>query len=214
DVPPSCVQLLGPAFALVRAPFRLARERRSLERLLAIPERMLLTLGGSDATGTTLRMLSWLSYAERASLPPLHVRVVLGPAFQQIDKARELASQKSPHRIEVVTGVSDLSGLCEWADLVVTAAGVTCLEVACVGVPMLAVCLADNQRRTAEGVVRRGMALALGEFHALTQATFLHHIAVLRRDAAARRTMVEAQLAIIDGNGPDRAAAGLAAALA
>jgi UDP-2,4-diacetamido-2,4,6-trideoxy-beta-L-altropyranose hydrolase len=212
DAAPSCIQLLGPSYALVRAPFRMARERRSRERALEVPERVLLTLGGSDATGTTLRMLSWLSNAERASLPAMHVRVVLGPAFQSTDEARALASVPSAHHLELVTNVADLSGLCEWADLVVTAAGVTCLEVACVGVPMLAVCLAENQRKTAHGVAHRGMALNLGEYQALTQETFLHHVMALRCDPDARHAMVQVQLATVDGHGPERAAAGLATA--
>ena len=212
NAPAACIQLLGPAYALVRASFVAARERRSAERLLEVPERILVTLGGSDATGTTQQMLSWLSKAGLGALPPMHVKVVLGPAFQSIDEVRDLASLPSAHHVEIVTGISDLSGLCEWADLVITAAGVTCLEVACVGVPMLAVCLADNQRKTAEGVVQRGMALNLGEHNVLTEETFLQSVAALRRDAGARRSMVRAQHIIVDGRGPQRAASGLAAA--
>jgi UDP-2,4-diacetamido-2,4,6-trideoxy-beta-L-altropyranose hydrolase len=213
DAPPSCVQLLGPSFALLRPSFRAARQQRSLDRTTDVPERIVVTLGGSDPTGTTLRIIEWIGAAGCGGLPPMHARVVLGSAFRDIGEARSRAATSSVHRIEIVTDVSDLAELFEWADLVVTAAGVTCLEVACVGVPALIVCLADNQRRPACGVSGRGMALNLGEHDSLTSEILLDGLSRLRIDRAERRVMVSAQRAVVDGAGAGRAAEALVSAL-
>ena len=108
--------------------------------------------------------------------------------------------------------MSDLAELFAWADLIVTAGGVTCLEAACVGVPTLVLCIVDNQRRAAEGIVRRGLARDLGDHASLTRERFSQALTELRSQPQARSEMVAAQHAAVDGEGAERAAAALLAA--
>jgi spore coat polysaccharide biosynthesis predicted glycosyltransferase SpsG len=98
----------------------------------------------------------------------------------------------------------------DWADLAVTAAGSTCWELAYLGVPMITIVAAENQRGIADGLATRGAAVNLGWHGEVTLASIAAAIASLADDHRKRASMRRAARELVDGCGADRVVAALA----
>ena len=78
----------------------------------------------------------------------LELRIVAGPENGRIDKLRS-ALATLPFPTQLLTDVYDMAEAMLWAELAITAAGSTCWELACLGVPAVTIVTAENQRRIA-----------------------------------------------------------------
>jgi UDP-2,4-diacetamido-2,4,6-trideoxy-beta-L-altropyranose hydrolase len=90
-------------------------------------------------------------------------------------------------------------------DLAIVAAGLTSYELACAGVPQLAIAVVPNQRRVIDGLRRHYLAICLD----LTDGERLGDLpAALRRmrDPALRHGLSERGMQIFDGRGAERVA--------
>ena len=180
---PDTVFLLGPEYALLDPGFGEA-PRRSLRDDV---RRVLVTLGGDpppDALAAAVR-------AVRRAAPTAAIDVALGP----FASAPEAAGQGiTAHR-----GLDSLRALMLEADLGVTGGGVTVYECLATGVPVVGVCLADNQRPNIDELVRAG--LILSEEPSLEVA-----VGRLAGDLALRRAMSARGRHAVDGRGAARVA--------
>lgn len=204
---------LGPRYALVRDEFRAARAARAPSRADAFEGRVVATFGGADPSGETERLLAGLLEVRL----PLGVVVVVGahnPRRTAVEEAARTIARSAPrHALEVRVDVTNLGALFADADLVVTAAGSTCQEIATVGVPGMAVATADNQRPVHDAVAAEGLLVGLGWHAELTPTDYARGLERLATDGAARRAMAERQRARVDGEGAGRAASALLDAL-
>jgi len=103
--------------------------------------KVLVTTGGVDRydlTSIALRALDRV-FEER-----LEVKLVLGAHFDNIESI-DAEVRATSHETTVVESPGGLWQLMEWADLAVSGGGVTLCELACLGVPAVAVELSDNQ---------------------------------------------------------------------
>jgi UDP-2,4-diacetamido-2,4,6-trideoxy-beta-L-altropyranose hydrolase len=91
-----------------------------------------------------------------------------------------------------------------WADLAVTSASVTSLELAYMGVPMATAVLAENQEGLAAGLVERGAAIDLGSCDDLTPQQISQAVSSLLVDRIGRQAMSDAGRAMVDGRGAVR----------
>jgi len=147
------IELVGARAAVTRRQVRRHPHTvRELER--GELRRLLVVIGGTDPGGLTPRIIEQLN-AVRVRLEVTVVSTTSAAAVQ--DAARE-----SPHAVRVVPFVEDLPALAAGNDLVISAAGTSILDFACMGVPMALVCVADNQLAGYERVTSAGLALALG----------------------------------------------------
>ena len=198
--PTDCKVLAGPAYALLRPEFAALRQR-SLERRRAAPLRhLLVTMGGGDALGMSAKTLEALRDAD---LPGgFRITVAMGAQARGLDAVRALAA-RMPWSTEVVVNVSDIAALMADSDLAIGAVGGTAWERCCLGLPTLAVVLADNQRPGAEALANSGAALVLpaGEGFADALRGALRH---LLDDPDALRAMQVAAAAVTDGEGTAR----------
>lgn len=208
DARPSTLMLVGPRYALVREEFVAARTARQLApREPGQRPRLLVTMGGADPTAETEKALAALG-----ALAPMDVRVVVGGANPRAAEIREAAGREGRHSVEVLVDVRDMGEQMVWCDVALTAAGSTCLELACVGVAAACVIVADNQRLVGDAFGKRGLMANLGRHEAVDAGAIAKAVAALLEDPARRRAMEAAQRAAVDGGGKDRAAASLAAA--
>lgn len=204
DVPPDTVLLCGPELALVRDEFLVARAARELRGERAIASRVLVTMGGADPTGETEKALAALELVETNA--PLDVRVVVGASNPRLDAIRSLAEAGTKHHVEVMVDVRAMGELMAWCDVALSAAGGTCLELACVGVASLVVVAAENQRGVGAALAAaRLMDVVEGDPAALACA-----LAALLSDGDRRRAMETAQRRHVDGRGKERVASRLA----
>lgn len=193
----SPVLLTGPRFALLRPEFRAQSGPRPVP---ARAGNILLTFGGSDPAGAA-------PFALEALLGPggpeqCAITVLAGPANPSMEAIRRAAGMSA--RVRIIESTADMPGLMARSDLAVTACGGTCWEMACMGVPMVAVTTADNQQGIGTALKRAGAAVHLGLHPGVEGPKLAAAVRTLAADPLRRRRMAEAGRALVDGAGAER----------
>ena len=197
---PKIQWLLGSSFALIREEF-LKSIRHAKEKPFPA-KNILITLGGADPDNVTSLVLQAL---ERANLDNLHLRVLVGGGNLHRPSLESQAAS-STHHIELLTNISDMPSMYEWADAVISAGGSTCWEWLSYGLPGAVVTIADNQEPLIKEFLNRDLALCLGwftDFNLDEWKTSLENC-LLGREVFA---CFESRRHIIDANGAARVAA-------
>ena len=193
--PEDALALLGPAYALLRPEFR-SPPARDPDRPC---RQVLVTLGGSDPAGLTCAVLEAL-----ARVLPEGVRclTIAGAANPRKEALQALTQRLGPN-FELRDNVSDMAALMAQADLAVTAAGSTVWELACMGVPMLVMPVADNQVPVARAICRAGAGagLAFGSLESWSPKELEGCVDSLLSDATQRAAMARAGQCSVDGQG-------------
>lgn len=198
-VPPTCRLRLGPRYALLRPQFARWRPTALSRRRGSGPvRRLFVSLGGTDPQDVTSRVLDGVAEAGVGAT----VDVVVGAAASHTTRVRAKAARMPGVRVHV--GVADIAALMAEADLAIGAAGTATWERCCLGLPTLAVVLADNQRGNAAALEASGAARVLGDADRLTPATVAKAVRTLAEDAPARAAMAAASAAACDGLGTAR----------
>ena len=91
-----------------------------------------------------------------------------------------------------------------WADLAISAGGSTCWELAFMGVPTLAIILADNQQAIAQGLEEEGVAVNLGGYGHLSREIIARKFIEIANAASTRAQMSQRGRKLIDGKGTQR----------
>jgi UDP-2,4-diacetamido-2,4,6-trideoxy-beta-L-altropyranose hydrolase len=197
--------LLGPRYALLGQSF--SAKRQSLKPQAHEARRLLITLGGADPLNLSARVLTAVASLGRSEL---ETTLVVGPANP---RAKELSDRVAATNLgcRVLVDPPDMAELLAWADVAMTAAGSTCWELALLGVPAVALIVADNQVPLAEALAEHGSLVNLGWASHLDDARLAQEIAALLDDPARRAAQREAGLALVDGRGADRVAQAMVA---
>jgi UDP-2,4-diacetamido-2,4,6-trideoxy-beta-L-altropyranose hydrolase len=191
-IEPSTSRLLaGPSYALLDP--ALAGSGRPGEHVAKI----LVTVGGSLAAR---ELLAPLASVANSVFPDADILLAGGAESETINsnvaRAIELPSPSS--LLDVLPDI----------DLAITTAGLSSYEIACAGVPQLAIAVAANQRRVLKGLSESALAPALD----LTSGDSLQQLAGILeglRHADLRRRLAERGRKIFDGQGAERAARAL-----
>jgi UDP-2,4-diacetamido-2,4,6-trideoxy-beta-L-altropyranose hydrolase len=203
DCNSDAVVLLGPEYALLRREFIFWRSR-----LHTVPEtarKILVTLGGSDPDNVTLNVIQALRGLE---ITRLQIRVVAGPANPHIEELRDAAAA-FPGGLELLSAVSDMAPLMAWADLAITAAGSTCWELACLGLPAVSLVIAENQRGIAEELGTAGVVFNLGWHAEVSSERLATAVDGLLFSSFRRLRMSQKGRALVDGKGTERVVSAL-----
>lgn len=134
---PSCQLLLGPEYALIREEFlpyinNNARQTSKVNRIL-------ISYGGPDITGETLKALLALEQCGYAG----SIDCVVGKANPQLDVIIKKCALMANTTLHVQT--SEMARLMAEADLALGAGGTTTWERCALGLPALVTVVADNQ---------------------------------------------------------------------
>lgn len=187
----SSSQLAGIDYAVIRN--QVLRWRRDLAESISQRRRVLIVMGGTDPRNLTARMVRALS------------RIRVGMSVTVVDPRgrRDVleAAEESPHEVDVVGFLDDLPSLARTHDLVVTASGTSVWDFACMGLPMALVAAVENQRAGYSEMVRRGLALGLGETPHESFEARIDALAELLADAARLTRMAERLRTTVDGLG-------------
>jgi UDP-2,4-diacetamido-2,4,6-trideoxy-beta-L-altropyranose hydrolase len=198
-VPPSGTVLAGPRFALLRPEFVAARQ--GIAPRDGTVRRLLVFLGGMDADNITGVVLSALAKMDR---PALAVDVVIGASHPKRDELTQLCTSMAGVTLHVQT--SDMAGLLARVDLAVGAGGSATWERCALGVPTLALCLADNQRDLLHEAARGGIAY-VPDIAACDSGAISVHLQAIIDNAGLRHFLSRNGMALIDGEGARRVAA-------
>jgi len=190
--------LLGPKYILLRREFhgRELTERKVTDEA----NKILIALGGADQGHTIAKIIQSL---EQSNAPDLEIIMVTG-LVDPYSKSLSSLVRQSSLKIEVRSGVSDMTQLMEWADLAISSAGTISWELAYLGVPNLTVAIAKNQRPVAESLARLGVAVSLGWHEDLSADLILNQLIQLRSSRRLREQMSREGRRLIDGEGTSR----------
>ncbi|HYS46856.1 MAG TPA: hypothetical protein VEM35_10470, partial [Rhizomicrobium sp.] len=169
---------------------------------------VLVTMGGSDPHGLTLRMAKALAMLDSV----YRIRFVIGTGTKDGDAvARTLVTLRKNY--ETVEGADDLSIEYASADVALCAFGVTAYELAACGIPAVYLGLTQDHAISASAFAAAGMGLNLGVADEVCDADIARTVQELLNKPAARREMRRRAMALIDGQGAARIAADLSTAL-
>lgn len=149
----SARHLAGASSAVIRP--QVLRHRRTSHSQTP-PSRVLIVLGGTDPHGLTPSVIDALPLlgAER------QFTVIAPEAVSARVHERAAASAAD---ITILPFVRDLPALAGGHDFVITAAGTSVWDFACMGVPMALLCVTDNQRLGYRAAEDAGIGFPLGE---------------------------------------------------
>src|SRR5262249_31311694 len=96
---------------------------------------------------------------------------------------------------------TDMAQLMGWADVAITAGGSTCWELACLGLPSVALVLAQNQREIACALAECGAVINLGDASQIETGAITDALLRLIADTLLRSHMHEVGRGLVDGKG-------------
>jgi spore coat polysaccharide biosynthesis predicted glycosyltransferase SpsG/CMP-N-acetylneuraminic acid synthetase len=187
----------GPEYAILRSHFRdRAKEVRDDPRLV------LLSFGGSDPQGLTLKAARAL-----VGLPPsVEIVAVAGPAFSYRAEFEALA-RTLPRKVPLINEAGGhIADLMLEADVVVGSGGMSVYEIAALGTPGIVLAQNAKEDRRMVEFARQGTIVYLGLGTEVEEAAVMRAVEALLRDPAKRRQMSVRGRALVDGLGATRAA--------
>jgi spore coat polysaccharide biosynthesis protein SpsF len=170
---------------------------------------LLVTMGGSDPAGLTLRSAVALSKLE----PAFRARFVIGPGVAEGPALAKKIAGLAPH-FETIEGADGLATEYVSCDMALAAFGVTAYELGACGVPAIYLCLTEDHALSASAFEAAGMGQSLGLTARASDENIRDAVSALLNDPARQRTMRNVGLATIDGEGATRMATDLAARFA
>ena len=160
--------------------------------------RVLIALGGGDDRG-----LTGVLTAALLDRPDYEVWLGIGPTNPRRNELVSFAARE-PDRVHVDRG--DLVDGYRWADVAVIGSGTTMWEVGYLGLPAVAVIVADNQVAGARAAEARGFLEAADGRAGADPVELVERCARLASDLRLRGRMSTAGPCLFDGRGAERVA--------
>jgi UDP-2,4-diacetamido-2,4,6-trideoxy-beta-L-altropyranose hydrolase len=197
--------LAGPTYALLRPGFAALRPQALARRDGRAPERVLVSLGLTDLGGITGRVVDALL----PELGAMELDVLVGLGAPSLSSLQELA--RTDDRVSLQVNAPNVEELMSRVDLAVGAGGSSTWERACLGLPSLALILADNQRDLAHDLDRVGATLAVEAQGGPLAPALLAGWRRLAGDRELRVSLAQRSAKLCDGEGAERVADAIAA---
>lgn len=196
-LPATCKPLLGPRYALLRPEF--AKQRKLLAERSGEIDRILVCYGGSDPGNETAKALAAIKTLSAGSLA---VDVAIGLTNPHADAVSTLCRELP--RTELFRGANNMAELMARADLAIGAGGSMCWERCSLGLPTIAVHIADNQIGALTALARAGAVAYLGSGPSVTADQIEGSVKLMVENPAQTRLMGETAQALVDGEGSER----------
>jgi UDP-2,4-diacetamido-2,4,6-trideoxy-beta-L-altropyranose hydrolase len=193
------IRLLGPRFALVRRVYRDARPKTP--RAICEARRVMVFMGGGDPGDATGKVVEALNAVPGA----LDIDIVVGAAYPHYEQLLR-STRGGPHRARVLRDLPDLAEPMSHADVAVSAGGSVSWELACMGVPMLLLPVADNQLGSARSLHDMGAAALLGRASERAVDELARDLGAWLSRVEDLSRMSEKLFALVDGEGARRVA--------
>ncbi len=190
--------LAGRKYALLRKEFWSPFERQHSPR----SRRVLITMGGSDPDNVTGKVIRSI---KGSSVEHLEIRALVG-ASNPYWETLQVQAGRAGHAVELLRNVSNMREQFEWADICISAAGSTALELACAGVPSLFLVIVDNQEEVARAIKKNGFGRVLGWHEDVNEEMIRAAVRDLFSSSEERDRMSQWGRELIDGQGALRVA--------
>ncbi|MES2400007.1 MAG: UDP-2,4-diacetamido-2,4,6-trideoxy-beta-L-altropyranose hydrolase [Pseudomonadota bacterium] len=154
-VPPGCVTLLGPDYALLQPVY--AELHSQVELRDGPVRRIFVFFGGADTENLTGLSVAAFQEIDRSDIRMDVVMTEKNSRYQAIEKAIQGWSN-----IHLHGPLPSLGPLMATADLAIGAGGATVWERFCLGLPSVVISLAENQKPVCGDLARTGLIQYLG----------------------------------------------------
>jgi spore coat polysaccharide biosynthesis predicted glycosyltransferase SpsG len=199
--------LTGLRYVLLRREFRSVPERA----IRPYARHLLVTFGGGDPTGMTLRTLQAIGELPADGRDGLDVRAIVGAANAAADRIEAFgATAPAGAAITVERALEDMVEAMTWADLAITSGGSTVWELARTGCPALVIATAPAEVALASGLDAVDLFDRLGAEDNLDSRGLAAAIASRLSDAAWRERTARRGQQLVDGQGARRVVDALA----
>ncbi|UFJ42528.1 UDP-2,4-diacetamido-2,4,6-trideoxy-beta-L-altropyranose hydrolase [Brevibacillus humidisoli] len=195
-VPPHCIKLLGPRFALLRTEFREVRKQMRQRHEL---HRIFIFFGGSDPTNETRKALEAIQawHGKR-----LAVDVVVGGINPHKEQIRHFCASL-PHA-QYHCQIPHIAALMARADLAICAGGTVTWERFCLGLPAIVIAVAENQMALAQNTHQLGIDCYLGRSADVTPERIQLELSNLAENSSRLMQAGRRAIALVDGYGVSR----------
>jgi UDP-2,4-diacetamido-2,4,6-trideoxy-beta-L-altropyranose hydrolase len=190
--------LLGTSYVMLRREFTAWRKWK--RETPPVAQRLLVTIGGSDPGGLTLKIITALRYA---SLPGLATTVVVGGSNPRLDELRRAAGA-TPSSIDLICDPPNLPELMAQSDMAVICAGGTLGELLYMGCPSLSYVRDELQAQIIARLYALGAVHNLGAVEEFDESRLTAAIEELAASQTGRDKVVQIGRKIVDGEGPRR----------
>ena len=160
------------------------------------PPNILVTMGGSDPAGLTIKTLQSLNMLQM----DFRAIIVLGPGFASRETLEELLCHIE-FKYTIFEDVTDMVSVMVMADLAIASFGMTAYELAAIGVPAVYFCLTEDHAVSASVFVETGIAVSMGLFHEISTKSMEIEIWSLLIDKMRQSIMARNGRENIDGEG-------------
>jgi UDP-2,4-diacetamido-2,4,6-trideoxy-beta-L-altropyranose hydrolase len=179
-------------------PLRKAFWKRS-ENLTAMQiEKILITFGGSDTRGLSVQISNWVAL----NYPNTTVSVLATNAFE----TTQLKALKDNKNIELILNPNDeaIKKAMKNADIAVSAGGQTLYELACLGIPAVAIKVIENQSNNIKGWEDFGFIKNVGNWNDKQLLTNLKNCIDEMESSEVRKQQAMIGKKHVDGQGARR----------
>jgi len=176
-----------------------------LQRETTGSSNLLITMGGSDPAGITLKAVR---AAELVDVE-FAATIILGPGFRHKNALRELLA-KTRRQFTIRENVNDMRAQMVQSDLALCSYGMTAFELAASGVPAIYLCLTEDHAESASALADAGAGWSLGVASDVEDRQIADVLGELLADTKKRAQMSADAHRLIDGQGARRVAEVLA----
>jgi UDP-2,4-diacetamido-2,4,6-trideoxy-beta-L-altropyranose hydrolase len=195
---PDTKLLLGSKYVLLRSEFI---KYRNFQRINPdIAKNILITLGGGDDEGASLKIIEAL---DTLDMKDLNIRLIAGANNPNLSIIEQKIA-KTALQIELLQIVEDMPEQMIWADMGITAGGTTLWEALYLGLPLISVILAENQRQNVETLAQMKLLRNLGWNSQLKTEKVVQELDTFIFDKTLRRLYSANGKKLIDGCGTER----------
>lgn len=184
--------LVGANYAIIKPEVRALRCKASTREKL---NQILICFGGGNDYGATLKVLETLSLELVVNIK---IKVSVKGSSSYLHAIKQKA--RTFPNFELLDH-NDLARTMLTSDLCITAPGMISYEAACLGLPMLLISTADNQKINARGWQQNGCAEYLGPVDSLNESALQSQILDLSKNESTLAEYSKNCFNCIDGNG-------------
>ncbi|MEW6600108.1 MAG: glycosyltransferase [Nitrospirota bacterium] len=161
--------------------------------------KVLVTMGGVDRTGATLRIIEALRPLDNISR-----EIVLGSGFPHMEELRKLQGKIGSSAFSFHQGVDDLGDRMRSADIVISAGGNTVYEMACVGTPGIVLWEDEHEYVQARDFEEKGVLYCLGNGITTPVEGITEAVTSMLNNVEQRKSMSRLGKELVDAEGTER----------
>lgn len=188
--------LLGPRYFVLSEQF-LKTERHFVRKKV---ENVLISMGGSDTEGLTLKVLSIFNEMKL----DIKLNIFIGGFFIIDDETIKNTLRSYKGAYSIIRNVTNMAQHMAESDIAIINSGLTKYETAFVGLPCIIISNNSYHAVLMEDFATHGSALHLGEVNKISNNHLAEAISYLLSDYDKREQMSKAGRSLVDGNGVER----------